>query len=305
VAENSFERLHKPEASRGEVRRVGDRWGIAASHAVADDRTFHPPFDKLPPAPPPEAPAPAPTEAQHRAALADARAAQGRADEAVSRASEAHERAIALVVKRRTELAGYAALDSDRFARTLDSLRDDDGGATVPGEDDRLVRREIAKLDLDDAERAEATLMAERAVLATAAGNAAREANRLAMCVLMHTADRLADEHNEHLRQAAAKKEMLHAFDHFSANSGAPMPGKVTSLLLSGGTAGLAKQRDTSSWRSARDQLLADPQAQVEITIPTPTPVMEPWAAARAMAAAYSGKSVPAAEYFKQMADEP
>jgi hypothetical protein len=40
----------------------------------------------------------------------DALAAQGRADEAISKVAEAHERAIALMAKRRTELASYATL---------------------------------------------------------------------------------------------------------------------------------------------------------------------------------------------------
>jgi hypothetical protein len=49
--------------------------------------------------------------------------------------------------------------------------------------------------------------------------------------------------------------------------------------------------------------LLADPQAEIEISIAAPKPkqpAMEPLAAARAMAEAYSSKSIPATEYFAQ-----
>jgi hypothetical protein len=109
----------------------------------------------------------------------------------------------------------------------------------------------------------------------------------------------MADAHGEHLRQAAAIKEMLCEFDQFSANSGV-ISGKVTQVVLSTGTAGLAKLRDLSSWRRARDTLLADPQAAVSITPPTPRPAMEPLATARAMAAAYSGRTIPADEYFAE-----
>jgi hypothetical protein len=297
VAETKLEGVVR--APQAVVTHVGDGWGIAASHATADDPVLHLPFDKLPAPTPDPPPPPAPSEAQYRASLAQALAAQVQADEAVSRATEAHERAIALVTKRRTELSSYASLDSDRFARTLDSLRDDDGYQTTPGEDDRLIKREIAKLDLEEAERAETTLLNERAVRASAAGDAAKEVNRLATCVLLHKAEAMADEYNEHLRQAAAIKEALHEFDWFSANSGA-RSGKVTNILLSSGTAALAKLRDTSSWREARDKLLADPQAEISIATPTPKPALEPMEAARAMAALYSGRSIPAAEYFAE-----
>jgi hypothetical protein len=255
---------------RAEVNKVGDGWGLSATHAVADDPKLHLPFDKLPPAPPPEPPPRQPTEAEHRAALADAIAAQARADEAVTKASETHDRAIALVAQRRQELANLASLDSDRFARTLDSLRDDDGFQTVPGEDDRLVKRETARLNLEDAESAEAILLADRAVLATAAGNAAATVDRLAVAVLSHRANAIADQHNECLRQAAVLKDTLHAFSHFSANSGG-LSGKVSSILLADGRSALAKLRDKSGWRAARDKLLADPQAEITTDLVTPT----------------------------------
>ena len=101
--------------------------------------------------------------------------------------------------------------------------------------------------------------------MTTAAEQAAREVNRCAVNVLSHRAAAIADEYTELLRQAALRMVTLHAFDHFSANSGAPLPGKVSSLLLAEGTAALARQRDTSSWRAARERLLADPQAEVSI----------------------------------------
>jgi hypothetical protein len=247
------------------VNRVGEGWGLSASHAVADDPKLHLPFDRLPPAPPEPPPASQPTEAEHRAQLADAIAAHRLADEAATRAGEAHDRAIALVQQRRQELASYATLDDDRLAATLTSLRDDDGAITLPAMDDRLLKREMARLDLEDAERAEATLMADRAVLATAAGNAAKNVDRLAASVLSHRADAIADEHRDLLRQAALKKERLHEFDHFVANTGASMSGNVSSILVAEGRSALARPRDTSRWRALREKLLADPQAEVDV----------------------------------------
>jgi hypothetical protein len=263
VAETSFERLQTPTAPRAEVRRVGGGWGVEGAHAVASDPKLHLPFDRLPPAPPTVAPPPAPTEAEHRDQLALARKAQQAADAALEKAVEAHGRALALVEERKRALADFATLDSDRLAATLDSLRDDNGGTALPGYDERLIRRETARLDLEAAVQAEATLLAERAVLATAAGNAARESDRLANCVLGHKADAIADKYNWHLHQAGLCKAPLFSFDQFSAGSGANLSGKVTSILMADGMAALTRIRDTSAWRAARDALLADPYAAI------------------------------------------
>jgi len=100
----------------------------------------------------------------------------------------------------------------------------------------------------------------------TAAEQAGRGANRLAVSVLSHTANRIADERAALLRQAELKKDTLHDFDHFSANSGVGLSGKVTSILVADGPAARAPLRNTSVWRAARDKLLADPQTVVEIS---------------------------------------
>jgi hypothetical protein len=145
MAESSFNRLGPGMGvTPATVARVGGGWGISGSHAVADDPKLHPPL-AMPGGNPPAPyvpPPPQPTEGEHRGALAEALEAKRRADEVATKAAEAHDRALALVEQRRTELAGYASLDDDRFARTLDSLRDDDGSVTLPGTDDRLIRRE-------------------------------------------------------------------------------------------------------------------------------------------------------------------
>jgi hypothetical protein len=263
VAEVKFQGTLR--APRAEITKVGPGWGIEGTHAVAADTRLHLPFDRLP-APAPEPPrAPAPTEAEHREQLALARNAQQVADAALAKAIETHDRALKLVEERRAAFVSYATLDDDRLLETLNSLRDDDGVVTLPATDERLIRRETARLDLEAAMQAEAALLAERAVLATAAGNAAREADRLATCVLGHKADAFADRHDWHLRQAGLCKEVLYEFDRFSAGSRTPLSGKVVSILLADGRAALTRIRDTSSWRAARDALLADPYAEISI----------------------------------------
>jgi hypothetical protein len=298
MAENSFSRLGTPTAPRAEVNRVGPGWGVEATHGVAIDPVLHLPLhDPRILAPAPELPAaPPPSEAQHRQALAAALATQAQADEQASRAAEGHERALRLVARLQTELASYSALDSDRFARTLDSLRDDDGFATVPSENEQLFKRERAKLDLEDAVGAEGVLLRELGAANTAAGNAVREAERLATHVLMHTAEQLADEYDGLLQRAEGIREVLCQWDQFSVGSHV-QSGKINRVVLSSGMTALAKLRDTSSWRAAKNQLLANPQADVSIAMPTPKPAMEPMAAARAMAATYR-EPIPAQEYF-------
>jgi hypothetical protein len=266
MAETSFERLGTPTAGRATVNKVGDGWGIEASHAVAVDPVLHLPLhDPRIPAPLPEPPpAPAPTEAEHRAALVEAKAAQQRADAALAKAVEAHGRALALVETCKQTLAGYASQDFDRLAATLTSLRDDDGGLTLPALDDRLIRRETAKLDLEDAEAAAETLLHELTLAREQADAAARRVNMAVMSVLsIAVADRIADQHADLLRQAAALMDTLLAFDRFSAGSGVRLSGKVSTLVLSQGTALLARLRDTSSWRAAAEKLLADPMAEI------------------------------------------
>jgi hypothetical protein len=267
MPETKFEGVMR--APQAVVAKVGGGWAVEGAHAVASDPVLHLPLHdpRIPQPAPQPPPAPPPTEAEHRAALADALERQRQADEAVTQASAAHERAMALVAQRRTELAAFASLDDDRFARTLDSLRDDNGFGTTPNEDERLAKREIAKVKLDEAERAEATLMAERAVMAQAAGNAAREVNRLAVSVLCCVADGIADEHAALLREAAVRKSLLFSFDQFAANSGARLSGKVATLVLSDGQAALARLRDTSQWRAAKQRLLEDPMAEISISI--------------------------------------
>jgi hypothetical protein len=73
----------------------------------------------------------------------------------------------------------------------------------------------------------------------------------------------MADAHNAHLKAAAADQATLCEFDQFSANTGAVQSGKITSVVLASGN--LAKLRDTSGWRRARDQLLADPLAKIDL----------------------------------------
>jgi hypothetical protein len=281
MPENSFERLGTPTAPRAEVNKVGPGWGLSASRATADDPKLHLPLSTPAPAahpPPPYVPPPPqPSLAQHRDALAAALEQQKATDAKLASATEAHARALKLIEERRQALSAYATLADDRLAQTLDSLRDDDGAVTLPGADDRLIKREIARLDLEDAERAEATLLHELIPMREQADAAARQANMLATSILSHVADRIADEHAEALAQAAVRKEVLHEFDQFSANSGVRLSGRVSSILLANGTAGIAaltKLRDPSSWRAARDKLLADPHA--EIVIDTPVPPARP-----------------------------
>jgi hypothetical protein len=271
VAENSFERLGTPTASRAEINRVGDGWAVAASRATADDPKLHLPLHTPGGNPPPPymPPPPQPSEQEHRAALIAALEHQKADDSKLASAAEAHARSLRLVEQRKQALAGFASLADDRLAQTLDSLRDDDGAVTLPGADDRLIKREIARLDLEDAERACETLAAELASMVSASEQAARDVSRAVVSVLSHIADRAADEHAEALAQAAACKELLHEFDQFSANSGVRLSGKVHSILLANGT-GVAKLRDTSSWRTAREKLLADPRAEIVIDTPAP-----------------------------------
>jgi hypothetical protein len=279
LAENSLERLVTPTALRAETRNVGPGWDATLGRAGAEDRSVHLPFSTPydpPAALPPQPPPPAPTEQERRDALAAALEQQARADAAFCRATDAHTRAVRLIDERKQAIAGFASLEDERLAATLDSLRDDDGGTTLPAMDDRLVKREIARLDLDDAEKAAETLLHELLLMRDEAAAAARRVNMLAVAVLTHTADRLVDEHSELLRQAAAIKEQLHAFDHLSANSGASLSGKLSSLLLAEGMTALAKQRDTREWQAARAALLKDPMAEITITIGTTTPKAEP-----------------------------
>ena len=63
------------------------------------------------------------------------------------------------IEQRKATLASYGSLDDDRLAATLNSLRDDDGFATLPADDERLVKREIAQRHLDEAIQAEAALL--------------------------------------------------------------------------------------------------------------------------------------------------
>jgi hypothetical protein len=274
VAEVKFQgTLRAPQAA---VAKVGPGWGVEGAHAVASDTKLHLPFDRLP-APAPEPPrAPTPTELEHRQALAAAIEVRKTADAALAKAIETHDRALKLVEERKATFVSYATLDDDRLLETLNSLRDDDGVVTLPATDERLIRRETARLDLEAAMQAEAALLAERGVLASAAGNTAREADRLAHCVLGHIADAFADAHNWHLQQADLCRKPLFDFDQFSANSGATLSGKVQAILMADGmSAALVRIRDTSAWRAARDRLLADPMAEVSIAhAAAPPPVI-------------------------------
>jgi hypothetical protein len=297
MAENSFSRMPRPTAPGVTVNRTGDGWGVGASHAEAYDRTTHLPFATPGTNPPPAyvPPAPPPSEASLRAALVAAIEQQKAADERLHAATEAHGRALKLIEDRKQALAAFSGLDDDRMLATLNSLRDDDGGATLPRSDDRLIRREVAKLDVDDAERAAETLLHELVLFRQQADAAAQEVNRLIVSVLSHTADRIADEYNDLLRQEAARKEVLHAFDQFSANSGARLSGKVSSILMAGGTAGLTKMRDTSEWQAARAALLKDPQAEITIDTPAPPAPQAAWQPI------IPRPAIPAAEYFRRL----
>jgi hypothetical protein len=276
MAETSFAKLQTPTALRAEVTKTGPGWGIEASHAVASDPVLHMPLHdpRIPqPAPQPPSP-PQPTEQQHRTALAAAIEAQKRADAACGAAADAHARALLLVERRREALAAFVGLDDDRLAATLHSLRDDDGSDSVaiPAADERLIRRETARLDLQDAEAAAETLLHELILMRGEADAAAREVNRLVASVLAHMADAIAGEHADLIAEAEAKLETLHAFDFFSANTGARPSGRVQTLLLGSGHAALARERDTSTWQRARERLLADPEAEIVIEGPTPQP---------------------------------
>jgi hypothetical protein len=79
------------------------------------------------------------------------------------------------------------------------------------------------------------------------------------------SADKILEQRSELLREAAKRMETLIAFDHFSANSGVKLSPELAGALMSQGTAALAKLRDASEWQAARDQLLADPQAEISI----------------------------------------
>jgi hypothetical protein len=259
------------------VNRVGPGHAIAGAHAVADDHALGLPFhDPRIPQPLPEPPtAPPPTEQEHREQLASAIEALQRAEAALATAADTHARAIARVEERRAACDAFAALETEAMEAELESIRLGQGVELSPDLRLRLAQREQARVDLDRAMTAAETLLYELILMRGQADAAGKRVNMLASSVLSHVADRLADEHSEHLRQAALRKETLFEYDHFSAGFGAMLlSGKVQSILVADGGAALARIRNTSAWRAARDKLLTDPRAEVSIEHAPSNPVV-------------------------------
>jgi hypothetical protein len=191
-------------------------------------------------------------EAQHIAetALADAEAAHARAQRHVERAG--------------CDLDRYADLDAAMTEATVSMLRNDDG--ELRERDDlmgRMVERERSRVAYAAAGSAVDLLGKELAIARGKAAEAAVAADRLIVAILGFAAAGLAASHAGLLAEAAKIAEVLHAYNHFSANRSTSMPASVRHVL-GNDTATLARQRDKRMWIAAA-RLRNDPQAQVSI----------------------------------------
>jgi len=217
--------------------------------------------------PEPESPAPpaGPTEAELRCTLRVAIASREFADENLQRADATHQRALFHVEQCRQRLESFAALDDEVTAATVEALRTGDGRPRVDLDDvlrRRLAEREVAKADVQAAERA-LTVLAEGLADARAdAIEATKAAKHAAVAVSMITAEQMAERVFALEAEAGVLREVLHGADFVGVTS----PPALRRIFGDGKR--FLRPVDRSAWEAARAALLIDPQAEVVIPVP-------------------------------------
>jgi hypothetical protein len=268
MAEYNAARLdHRSAIERVDVNRIGDWSQTYAEPPLSTSLPLSVPGGNAPAAPRQiEAPIP-PTEEELRERLAVAITAKQTADETLRRAEAAHERAEHHHEKCKRRLALYAGLDETIAEATITALRCSAGVLSPDLNEEQelaLADRDHARAELAAAARAVAVLLEERAAASRAAGDAGRVARSAADRVLSIEAERIAERHVELVIQAARLRGVLFAFDRLVTGSGIGIPQSVKQVLGSNATEFLQK-RDGGPWTAARDALLTDPMADVEI----------------------------------------
>jgi hypothetical protein len=269
---------------RAELNRVGPGW--------SDDRVErHPDYDLHLPlvdtrfdmTPPPITPAPLPNEQELRGQLAEALRIKSECETMAGRAQAAHDRAERHVERCKGRVAEYAGLDSAIAASTVEALRCDEGRMSPDMTEEQEIAigdRELARAELTAAESALTTFRSEYAEAAEALGTASETADLLIAKVLVFEAERLALAHEEAMATATMLRGVLIGFDRFRT----PQRGVGIPPLLGRVYGGIdqntfARQVATTTWqlwRTAADQLRADPQATVTLALPEPGRVSSP-----------------------------
>jgi hypothetical protein len=228
----------------------------------------------LEPPPPEPAPPPPPGEPELRAQLGIAIEAAANADARAQDAEQAYARAQQHRDTCAQRLAGCADLDAQIAHAVAGALRSGTDAEQVRETfAERIIERAEAQASLTAAEAAVSTLRDERAAAHAAAGDAAKAVETLTLRILAFAAERIAQEAQSLQAQAAQRRRMLLGYDRMLANRTLPLPAAVR-MVLGEVTAQDVLGGDFAPWKHAMDALRGDPQAVVEI--PVPTPVVPP-----------------------------
>jgi hypothetical protein len=250
------------------VNRIGEGWGTSyAEPPLTTSLPLSVP-GALPPAEPRQidTPTPPPTETELREHLADAIAAKTMADEVLRRAEAAHDRAEHHRETCTRTLAGFAGLADEITAHVTEALRCDIGRVDPSIDEETELRigdRAKAEVEMAAAERAASTLLGERATAAQRVGECDVAMKRAAAAVIAIAAEAMAMRIVAMEEEVAQMREALFGFNTVHNNSGNPLPPTVRRLFADGRR--FLKPVDGAPWITARDALLVNPQAVVEV----------------------------------------
>jgi hypothetical protein len=168
-------------------------------------------------------------------------------------------------------VADFIGLDEEIAGSVIAALRADAGKVPLDLSDAhelRLSDRERARTEAAVAEHAVTAFTRERATAGTALGDATRAVDVLAMQVLSHKAEALAE------RSALLKSEQwniaatLNAYDRIASGAKQSLPHRVYTAINDAGAAGQRPSPDDlAQWSAALDALRADASAEPTITL--------------------------------------
>jgi hypothetical protein len=210
---------------------------------------------------------PPPTEAELRAQLRGALAAKQAAVAAATECQEALERGLQHLTRCQTVASRYIGLETELAREVSTALR---SGGTVPdlSQDTRSLERSRAQLDLVAAEQAVATFRAELAQAAHASGDATGTVDALAAQLLALKAEELTEEARELQARMDALVVALTAYSRFGAAFKLGLPIGAGQLVGDVGPQQLYRA-NPQPWIDALAKLVADPDAAVDVVLPT------------------------------------
>jgi hypothetical protein len=274
VAISEFSKLdHRVPLARAETNRVGNGWNDPLARVARDDPHGYMPLmipGAVPAPPSPEPPPPPPpSEDELREVLVRAIEAMRSSAEGVAEAETHADLAAHLVENCKAEVASFDGLEGEQTATLIQRLK---AGlldqADVGG---RRLAFETSRAQLATAENAKRVLDDDLANVREQAETARKAAHAAAIMLLGIEATALATRVRDLEDETRRMREALLAFDRLTASTGGTLP-PVVFDVIGGDNALLMKPVDSTMWRNALAELLADPTAEVLVTIPERRP---------------------------------